>query len=153
SLMSRLFYYCFVHPPSLHSFPTRRSSDLDNPAFKYRTVTVDYLRPVDAQEWFVREVVIFRTVADQGHVNAGRGHVGIPGHHIFADTVTAGFKAAERVVAVPIGLGTVKLNTRCIFQPDNPAFKYRTVTVDYLRPVDAQEWFVLKVLFRNVRRT
>src|SRR5690606_26203106 len=112
-----------------------RFGQRDDPAFQSFSCAVIELRPVDAQEWFVREVVIFRTVADQGHVNAGRGHVGIPGHHIFADTVTAGFKAAERVVAVPIGLDTVKLNTRCIFQPDNPAFKYRTVTVDYLRPV------------------
>src|SRR5207249_11258489 len=31
-----LIFYCYAVPPHLHSFPTRRSSDLSRPAQKYR---------------------------------------------------------------------------------------------------------------------
>src|SRR5207237_10174777 len=60
------FFYCYCPPPDLHSFPTRRSSDLCNPAspLRFRSISgmaADYTKPLQLAADNPR--AIFATIA------------------------------------------------------------------------------------------
>src|SRR5205823_14096140 len=48
STFSSFFFYCYAHPPNLHSFPTRRSSDLVKRNLGF-DVTIVTSAPTDAE--------------------------------------------------------------------------------------------------------